>query len=226
MTVLASAIINKVSKILLDQNNIKWPRAELLGYLNDGQRQIILIAPNSSNCTAVTALIAGTRQAIPADGWVLLDVYRNMGVSGTTPGRAIRIISKEIIDSFNPDWHSDVPTVAATNYVYDGQDQTAFWLYPPSTGTGHVQLNYAKVPTDITLETQAISVNDILQTAIFDYILFRAYSKDAASPTSLQTAQGYWASFSSALGAKEKAEMANSPNLSINPMPTPPGAQS
>jgi len=228
MSVLASTIINKAAKLLTDQNNIKWPRSELLGYLNDGQRQIILIAPNSSNATTVVQLIPGSRQTIPIDGWVLLDVYRNMGITGTAPGRAIRITSKEAMDSFNPGWHYDSATSVAKSYMYDIQDQTAFWVYPPNTGTGYIQLNYAKVPTDLTSETQSISVNDILQTTILDYILFRAFSKEVGDPAALQVAQGYWSSFSAALGAKEKAESDNSPNLSLTPSrnTTQPGAES
>lgn len=225
MTVLASAIITKAARLLGDINNIKFPRSELLGYLNDGQRQIILIAPNSSNYTTVVKLVAGSRQSIPSDGWLLLDLYRNMGTSGTTPGRVIRIVSKEVMDSFNPNWHAETASAVANSYVYDIQDQTAFWVYPPNTGTGYIQLNYARVPTDITAETQAISVNDILQTAILDYIMFRAYSKESLN---LEAAQGHWASFTLALGAKEKTETENSPNLSLTPVrgSTAPGVQS
>jgi hypothetical protein len=228
MTVLASTIINKVAKLLGDQNNIKWLRVELLGYLNDAQRQIVLMLPSSSNTTTTVKMVAGTRQTIPSDGWLLLDVYRNMGTAGATPGRAVRIISKELMDGFNPDWHADSAATIVKNYLFDEQDQTAFWVYPPSNGNGYVQINYSKVPADLTSETQPIGLNDIFQTVILDYILYRAYSKDAEYAPGLQLAQGYWATLTAALGAKTSAETTNSPNLSLTGVrgATAPGAQS
>jgi hypothetical protein len=223
-TITAQAVLDKAVIQLNDLTSVRWSRPELFGWLNDAQRQIVLMQPSTSNFTTTLAMIAGTRQTIPIDGWLLLDVYRNMGLTGVTPGRAVRIVSKELMDGFNPDWHWDTPTVTAKNYVYDSQDQTAFWVYPPNTGTGYLQLNYARVPVDLTAESQPISVNDILQTAILDYVMYRACSKDAEYAPGLQLAVGYWSSFSSALGAKNAAESANSPNLTLTgqrglPMP-------
>jgi hypothetical protein len=226
-TLTAQYILDKAALQLTDIDAVRWTRSELLKWLNDAQRQIVLMQPNSSNATSTIKMVAGTRQTIPSDGWLLLDAYRNMGTDGATPGRALRIMSKELLDGFNPDWHSDPPVTIVKNYLYDIQDQTAFWVYPPSNGAGYLQINYAKVPTELTLETQAIGLNDILQTVILDYILFRACSKDSDSAPGLALAQGYWAAFSASLGAKENAEAANSPNLSLVPVRgTAPGAQS
>lgn len=227
-TLTAQYVLDKAVIQLNDLTSVRWTRAELLKWLNDAQRQIVLMQPNSSNVTAAMKMVAGTRQTIPADGWLLLDVYRNMGTAGTTPGRAIRIVSKELMDGFNPDWHSDTAATVVKNYLYDIQDQTAFWVYPPSNGMGYLQVNYAKVPADLTSESQAIGLNDILQTVILDYIMYRACSKDAEYAPGLQLAQGYWSTFTAALGAKENAETTNSPNLSLVGArgATAPGAQS
>ena len=86
-TVTAKTILDKATIQLIDLTNIRWTRAELLSWLNDGMRQIVLIQPSASSTTDVIALQAGTRQYIPADGWLLLNIYRNMGTNGTTPGR-------------------------------------------------------------------------------------------------------------------------------------------
>lgn len=214
-TLTAASIITKAVTQLNDLSAVRWTRAELLEWINDAQRTIVLMAPNSSNYTTNIKMVAGTRQQIPDDGWVLLDVYRNMGTTGTTPGRTIRITSKEVLDGFNPDWHSDSAVTTVKNYIYDTQDQTAFWVYPPSDGKGYLQLNYARLPVPCTQESDAIYVNDILQTAVVDYVLFRACSKDAEYAPGLVLAQGYWSAFIAALGAKEAAEKANNPNQTL-----------
>jgi hypothetical protein len=226
-TITAQSIINKASTLLLDTSNVRWTRAELLGWLNDGQRQIVTMSPSATNKVAVMKLVAGTRQNIPSDGWTLLNVIRYMGTDGTRPGRAVRITSQQLLDSYNPNWHSSTPSVVPQSYVFDQQDMTAFYVYPPNTGNGYVQLNYSPEPADLTSESQTIVVRDIFQTALLDYILYRACSKDAEYAPGLQLASGYLQTFNLAMGVKQDAELKNSPNQSLQPRnPTTPGTES
>lgn len=216
-TVTAKTIIDKATIQLIDLANIRWTRAELLGWLNDGMRQIVVIQPSASSTTAVVQLQPGTRQYIPADGWLLLSIYRNMGTSGTTPGRAIRIISREVIDGFNPDWHTDTAKAEVRNYIYTNQDQLAFYVYPPNTGTQHIELNYSVQVADLTSETDVIPIFDIFQSALVDYILYRACTKDAEYAPGLQLGQGYMATFVAAIQGKTESEVTNDPTTALGP---------
>jgi len=220
-TVTAKTIIDKAAIQLIDLTNVRWTRAELLSWLNDGMRQIVVIQPSASSTTVSKQLVAGTRQTIPADGWLLLSIYRNMGTNGTTPGRAIRIISREILDGFNPNWHTDKAAAEVRNYIYTDQDQTAFYIYPPNTGTQYIELNYSVQLADLTAETQPIPIFDIFQSSLVDYILYRACSKDAEYAPGLQLAQGYLATFVSAIQGKTDAEVTNEPSQSLGPRNPP-----
>jgi len=227
MSVLASTIIDKAAKLLFDINNIKWTRSELLSWLNDGMRQIVLIQPSASSTTASVKLVAGTRQTLPTGGWLLLQVYRNMGTAGTAPGRAIRIVSRELLDGFSPDWHSATAKAEVRNYIYDAQDQLAFYVYPPNTGTQYIELNYSMQPADLTVESQAIPIFDVFQSSLVDYIMYRACSKNAEYAPGMQLAQGYLATFAAAIGGKAQSESLNEPTQSLNPRNTSvPGSQS
>lgn len=226
-TITAQSIINKAAIQLTDIGNTRWTRAELLGWLNDGQRQIVTMAPNATNKISTVQLVAGTRQTIPADGWTLLEVIRYMGTDGTKPGRAVRVTSRELLDSYNPDWHSDTASTVPKHYLFDQQDQTAYFVYPPNNGKGYVQINYSPVPTDLASESSTISLNDIFQTALLDYILYRACSKDAEYAPGLTLAAGYLQTFMTAMGIKSQTEIANSPNQQLGPKdPNKPGSQS
>lgn len=216
-TITAQSIINKAATQLLDPDNVRWTRAELLGWINDGQRQITMMSPNATNKVATIKLVAGTRQSIPADGWTLLDVIRTMGTDGLKPGRAMRLVSQELVDGFNPYWHSATPTTTPQSYIFDQQDQTVFYVYPPNNGKGYVQLNYSPVPADLSVESQAISINDIFQTSLLDYVLYRANSKDAEYAPGLQLAAGYLQTFMASMQAKSTSELANSPNQQLLP---------
>jgi hypothetical protein len=226
-TILASTIIDKAAIQLLDTGNTRWTRAELLAWLNDGQRQIVLLSPQTNNTVETVQLVAGTRQEIPASGWKLLDVIRYMGTNGTTPGRAIRVVSQELLDATDPNWHGARQADAPKNFVFDLQEQDVFYVYPPNSGRGYAQINYAKVPTALTAENQPIQLNDIYQTSLLDYILFRANSKDAEYAPGLQLAASYMQMFMSAFPGREKVDTENNPNQKLQPRnPATPGGES
>lgn len=226
-TITAQAILNKAAIQLTDIGNTRWTRAELLDWLNQGQKQIVILSPNATNKVSTVQLAVGTRQTIPSDGWLLLELIRYMGTDGTKPGRAIRLTSRELIDSFNPNWHADTKSPVPKHYVFDPQDQTAFYVYPPNTGTGYVQLNYAPVPPMITSEATVISISDTFEPALLDYILYRACSKDAEYAPGLALAQGYLQTFMASVGVKQTSELANNPNQQFTPKdPNKPGSES
>ena len=216
-TVTAKAIIDKAATQLIDLPAVRWTRSELLGWLNDGFRQIVIMQPTATNTVVVQKLSVGTRQSLPPDGWLLLNVVRNMGTTGTTPGRAIRVISRELLNGFNPDWHSDAASAVTKNFIYDLQDQTAFWVYPPSTGTGYIEYNYSRQPADLTSEAQVIPMFDIYQQPLTDYILYRACSKDAEYAPGLELAKAYLATFMASVGVKEKSEISATPEQALLP---------
>ena len=226
-TITAQTIIDKAAIQLIDLGNDRWTREELLDWLNQAQKQIVVMSPNATNKVEVVQLESGTRQSIPSDGWTLLEVIRYMGTDGTKPGRAVRLTSRELIDSFNPNWHSDNKTATPKHYIFDPQDQTVFFVYPPNSGTGYVELNYSPVPPIITVETETISINDIFEPAILDYILYRACSKDAEYAPGVQLAGGYLQTFMAAMQIKSVSELSNNPNQQFPPKnPDKPGSQS
>lgn len=226
-TITAQSVINKAAIQLTDIGNTRWTRAELLDWLNQGQKQIVVMSPSATNKVSVVKLATGTRQSIPSDGWTLLELIRYMGTDGTKPGRAIRVTSRELIDSFNPNWHADAKSAVPKHYIFDAQDQTVFYVYPPNNGQGYVQLNYSPVPPMITSESTVISVSDTFEPPLLDYILYRACSKDAEYAPGLQLAAGYLQTFMAAMQIKQTSELSNNPNQNFTPKdPSKPGSES
>jgi hypothetical protein len=224
-TVTAGKIIDKAAVQLIDIAAIRWTRAELLKWLNDGLRQIVLMQPNATNTPGAVQLVAGTRQTLPTGGWMLLGIYRNMGTTGSTPGRAVRIISRELLDAFSPDWHTSTASAVTKNYFYDLQDQTAYYVYPPSTGTNYLEINYSLQPTDLTSESQVIPMFDVYQGPLLDYIMFRACTKDAEYAPGITLGNLYLSTFTAALSVKEQSEVKGTPEQGMLPRnPAVPGS--
>ena len=224
-TVTAGQIIDKAVVQLIDIAGVRWTRAELLKWLNDGLRQIVLMQPTATNTPVAVKLVAGTRQTLPTNGWLLLGIYRNMGTSGSTPGRAIRVISRELLDAYDPNWHTATASATTKNYIYDLQDQTAYYVYPPSTGTNYIEINYSAQPADLTSESQVIPMFDLYQNPLLDYIMFRACTKDAEYAPGVQLGQMYLTTFTAATNVKEASETKATPEQGLQPRnPNVPGS--
>lgn len=207
-TVTAKSLIDRAGIILQDATNVRWPRPELLGWLNDGEREIVLHKPNAYVKNVPFTLVNGSKQALPADAVALIDIPRNVN------GAAVRVVSREILDAQSPGWHTSTPATAIKHYTYSPLDPRTFYVYPPATNTptvASVDLVYAAAPTDITAETAFIWVDDIYATALINYILYRAYSKDAEYAANAALATAYYGQFMTLLGAKVAAETVTSP---------------
>lgn len=204
-TITARRIIERASILMQDTTNVRWPQDELLKWLNDGQREVVVYRPSAFAKTSVVALAAGTKQTLPADGTALLGVVRNMAADGVTPGTAIRPVTREILDAQIPDWHTMASVASVKHYIYHPANTQTYWVYPPSNGTGKAEIVYAAVPVDVTID-QVISVDDLYMSALLNYIMFRAYSKDAEYASNAQLATAYYQAFVGQLTGKADGE--------------------
>lgn len=213
-TILADAVLTKVQTVLQDATGVTWPaESELLGWLNDGQREVALLKPNAYVRSVSVLLSAGTRQGLPTDGVQLIDVPRNMGANGTTPGRAVRATKREFLDAQMPSWHASTASATVKHYTYSALDPKTFYVYPPqpSAGRGYVELVYGASPADAIL-AGPITLDDIYQNVLIDYILYRAYSKDTEYAADQGRSAAHQNAYLAALAGKAGAEMGASPN--------------
>lgn len=204
-TLTAQSIIDKAEATLFDDTNVRWAAAELLGHLNDGQRELVALKPDANSVNAVLALVAGTKQAVPTGGVQLLKAVRNMGLDGSTPGRAITPASMETLDRMRPGWHTDTADDEVRHYLFDPRDPKTFYVTPPQPATpGRIEVVYAATPADVALG-DPITIDDIYATALYYFILARAHSKETPG-ADVGKAAGYYNLFLGMLGLKAKGE--------------------
>lgn len=228
---------------------VRWNERELITWLNDGQKAIAKYLPASCTRIDTIRLRPGTRQSIelipvdkikpgddsppaPVFGNYLNSVVRNMGADGVTPGRAIRIVSSEVLDSQNPDWHTSVGTGRVDQFVFDPRAPKNFYVTPAiGTTPTWVEVSYLANPVEIintgtptaplygadSISTAVISVDDKYIDDLVNYILARAYMKDANFANSQPNAATYSAMFTGSLNAQVQALTGNNPNLAALP---------
>jgi len=234
-SVLASTIFTEVSGVLYDTSAVHWTDAEKLRFLNAGQRQLVLFKPDAYAINDEYKLAAGTIQSIPdgsaaftnaaaatlVEGIQFIKLTRNMGIAGLVAGDAIPVVDMTMMDSAYPGWHAETATAAVQNYMFDERDPKHFYVYPANTGTGYVEAVYSGLPAAVATTATAITLSDVYQHALTDYVLFRCYGKDAAlSPYNAERAVFYWNQFVEGIGRMDMAKKMESPNLK-QPNPSP-----
>jgi len=221
-TITAANLLLRIRDTLQDTTGVRWLDAELLRYMNDAQREIVNLRPDAAADHANVQLATGTEQAIPDVGLRLIKVVRNMSAAGgsATGKRVIRIVDREILDSQEPNWHD--PTVSGDaahttvvkHYVFDEDDPRKYYVYPGVAGNAYVEIVFSRSPTDFANTSSAVSyLDDIYANAIIDYVLYRAYMKDAEFAGNAQRANNHFQLFANSVGAGAQINLMASPNM-------------
>lgn len=232
----------------------RWPEKELVNWLNDGQRAIAKYLPMSCSRIDAVKLTPGTRQTIisiaPAsikssDGSVpasnvvgiqLFDITRNMGSDGLTPGKSIRLVSREVLDSQRSDWHTISSAAGVVEqFVFDPRTPKHFYVSPgvrSSGGDVWVEASWLANPVDVPntgtsgspayaydgASTTAISIDDKYIDDLVNYMVARAYQKDAEFSANINNAINYSNLFLQSLNAQVAAATGVNPNLQTLPL--------
>jgi hypothetical protein len=235
----------------------RWPETEIVNWLNDAHLAITKFLPAACSRIDAVKLKTGTRQsietilaadckpgdgstpAVPILGTQVLDVIRNMGADGLTPGKSIRLITdgREVLDTQSPTWHT-VTASAVAQFVFDPRMPRYFYVYPGVTGTVWVEVAYTaqpiKIPNTGTLGSELYKVDGsntfTIQVAdehiddLVNYVCARAYMKNAQFGNG-NSAAAFSGMFVNSLNAKVTALTGNSPNLQRLPFAPEPIGQ-
>lgn len=203
-TLTAGNLIDRASKLLQDETNVRWPRTELFDWLNDGQRVIVLLLPDSyATIDTVTATDAAqTTFNIPSTGIRLIDVLHNTGGSQ----RAVRQIDRAVLDTQYPTWRSNAPVAEAKHFAFDKRNPKVFYLYPPLSSGSGVKVVHSAAPATLSSESSTIALDDVYGTALVDFMVYRAYLKDAEYAANDVKSKGAYDTFIGSLTGKRAAD--------------------
>ena len=229
MAITVGQVLGRAQATMQD-NGVFWPLKELLDWFNDARRELINHKPAANTTNEVLKLQAGSLQRLPDDVAVMLRAYRNVqptyGASAPLynvplndrqPGRVVRIVDRHVMDSQQPGWHTDPPQMEAEHYIVDEIDPKSFYVYPPNNGTGYLEVAVARWPDELEWDegeaflAAPIGIPDAYSTALVDYVLFRAYSKDSNLPVNEQRSQNHYALFAQAIGIRSEGLFGSSP---------------
>lgn len=212
----------------------RWTEVELVRYINLGQRAIASYVPHAGSRVDSIQLSGGTRQdltIVPAariktsDGSTAVDTYgisimnvvRNMGTDGQTPGKVIRKVDSYTLDTVDEDWHTRTGT--PRKFISDGKSPRTFWVSPgapaPATPTW-VEVQWIAEPARVPdggapgaelylvsgTSTQLLGINDDFEDDLRNYVIGMALMKGSKNEVNTQKAALHTAAFTNSINAK------------------------
>lgn len=206
-------VFASANDVLQDTSFTRWPQDERLRYLNDGRRAIAVVRPDLFATIETVTLVAGARQSLPEAGFQFFDAIRNINSDGS-PGSAVRIIEREALDAFRPGWHSEAPG-SIKNFMIDERTPDVYYVYPPAAAGQKLEISYALNPTPVQLSevsTFQLTREKVYAGLLADYIIHRAYLKDAEYAGNGALSQQHYQLFMAGLGVGGKRLLTTSPN--------------
>lgn len=202
-------VIERAEIITQDKTSVRWPKAEWLTWYNDAILFVVNRRPDKAvkNATFI-ADSTNSKQTLPSDALSLFTVTRNV-----TSGKPIRQLSRNQLDDQYNDWHSHT-AADVDHFIYDPRDPTHFYIYPRPVGVSHaLEIIYPYAPSAVVIanfetDTAVIGVDDSFVNPIIDFMLYRAYSKDADYAANGQRAMNHMQAAEAGLGLKTQVDAA------------------
>jgi len=214
-------LVSRAQTLLQDTTSVRWPVLELQGWLNDSYRETVNLRPDANTATGEFTCAAGARQIVTttfSSALRVIEVVRNTAV--TSAKGAVRLVNRRMLDDQRRNWYAETPTVDIQHYMYDPRLPKEFLVYPPASTAARLEVVYSSVPLAHTLtEAQLINpatvdvirIDDSYFNALLDYVLYRAYSKDAEYTANAQRAVAHYQAFQNALGVSAQTNAASQP---------------
>jgi hypothetical protein len=222
-TVKVVDVISKAQTLLKDATGVRWPSLELQGWLNDAYRETVIFRPDSNAQTGTYACVAGPRQQITstfAAATQLMDVVRN--VASASDKSPVKLITRQTLDDMDRSWYGNTGAVTIERYAFDPRLPREFLVYPPAAVGAQLEVVYSSVPAAHTLTeaqlnnsatAEVIRIDDSFGNVLIDYVMYRAYSKDAEVAANSARAVAHYQAFQNGLGIKGQSEAASRPGV-------------
>lgn len=215
MYMTAQDFVQRFMDAALDQDNTRWKAPEVIRYANDGQRDIAIYRPDAFTVSGLLDTVAGTKQTLPEGATKLLRTVRN-GANG----KVVKIVPHDVLDATVSAWHSAAQSAVVKNVTYDERLPREYYCYPPSDGNAKIEAVWCVEPTDIPAPTGntkdtctgSVSVRALFVNALLDYVLYRAYAKDAGIPGNFDKAKLRYSMYAAAMGMETTATQVFGPN--------------
>ncbi|OBU29321.1 hypothetical protein C0Z01_00505 [Photobacterium kishitanii] len=185
-----NTLLTQAATVLVDPLFVRWTKPELLYYLNEALSAVITYKPSAVVARANIEVVRNP-VSLPDDAHMLLSIEQIGAVRG--PFTPI-----ETLDRFYPDWRTSQGQPKCWTKATD--ELTWFWLYPAPDKPTLIKVQYSQLLT--ATEGSDLRMAIIYSGMLLDFMLYRAFSKDAENASEAQKAATHYQTFNAALTGK------------------------
>jgi hypothetical protein len=191
-------LINRVGRELIDKNFTRWTKEAHLTNLNDAISAILMVRPDLGRKTSTVQVTAGKfKVTLPDTAYKLLSVNH-------ANNYALQFVDIYRLNNNYPDWRTKTGA-SPLNWTRNDNDDLAFFLYPAPAATIDVEFDYAE-QIRVSTESDGFPLAPIYELMVFDYMMYRAYSKDGENGSESAKAANHFQAFSLALTGKSQTD--------------------
>lgn len=210
-------LLAQAGTLLQDVDGVRWPLIERQDWLNDGYVEVVNLRPDANTLTDTYVCTQGTRQVLTEQ---FESAQRLISINSNGDGWPVVLVPRQALDRARMAWHAETASTLIELYVFESVTPTQFWVYPPAESGAQLEVTYSCLPTPhaLTAEqlanpatTEVIRISDAYVNALLDYLLYRAFTKDAESQIAAQRAVAHYQAMATSLGVKTQSDQAVAP---------------
>lgn len=190
-------LLERAAIQLYDESLTNWSEPELIAWLDEALGALAGIRPDLFMQTSTVQLVPGCRQQTMNGSIRVIRVLATRETESGPP-RAVTQFDIRSMSAARPDWQGDPPGRMRQFALVNDAD--VFYCYPPQPQPAHwADIEHVRMPEipDPGADGYAgieIDVDPRFKRTLLDYMLYRAYAKDAES-ASVQQAGAYYQAF-------------------------------
>lgn len=148
--------------------------AELLGYFNDGLKEIAALQPAVyTKIGDLTCTVGTCEQSV-----TFVEAMAVIDVLCIHDGAALTPFDMATMNAFNPGWRTDTAGAAVQYCKAEGLPLT-FFIYPKAPATAQIiDIKYVRIPTIHAITDTITEIPAYMLPALSQYIVAKAESKD------------------------------------------------
>lgn len=212
------SIIDLVRRKIVDESDDDFSDPDLLQLYNLVLLEIVTLVPSAYTRTKIQQLVAGAKQLVDVDNGDLriVDVRRNMGADGATPGRVVRATNLDVLTQLYPTWFTETQQAEVEDWAPVLDYPEEFYVVPPNDGTQYLEIDVATTPPLAVFdaggawESETFPLRDHFTNAAINGILYMAYDDDTDVPGNTPRSQLYYGRFLQALGLQQQSQQQGS----------------
>lgn len=198
-------VLTRVGLVMQDEDFVRWTKPELIGWINDAAKEVVVRRPAAGANTLTFTMSEGVTQQLPTNTLLLLDLVRNL-----PNGRRISLTDRRRLEESVPRWYAMRPAASVIHYCYDDRNPRSVHVYPPAKAGIEVEAVIAQVPADVTGEQGSVNLSPEYIGPLVSYCLYRAHAKDSEYASG-QLAIAHFQAFSEAMGVNTTMKLTDSP---------------